>query len=90
MKKSTKKNFLVGIGIIVVLAGLIAFILIKNSKENIEDEKNYCTESSRNANMCIEIYEPVCGFPIEKNYSNSCFACMDKSVEYYIAGGCSS
>ena len=55
-----------------------------------EEEKNfiYCPEESRNADACIEIYQPVCGFPINKTFSNSCFACMDENVIYYTQGEC--
>ncbi len=63
-----------------------------------EIEKTYCTEEQRNADVCIEIYQPVCGWANEKiqclkwpcasTYSNSCFACIDKNVEYYTDGEC--
>lgn len=49
----------------------------------------YCPEESRNADACIEIYQPVCGFPINKTFSNSCFACMDENIIYYAQGECS-
>ena len=88
MKKRTKKKLLIIIIIIILALTLITFILIKNQKQNVEEERKYCIESSRNVEVCIEIYEPVCGFPIEKTYSNSCFACMDKNVEYYTNEEC--
>ncbi len=58
-----------------------------------------CTEESRNADACIEIYEPVCGYfdgekiqcikaPCANTYSNSCFACLDENVLYYKKGEC--
>ena len=61
--------------------------------------KNFCTPESKNAEACIEIYQPVCGwndpekiqcikFPCANTYSNSCFACMDEDVLYYTEGEC--
>ena len=38
--------------------------------------------------VCIEIYEPVCGLPTKKQYSNSCFACLDPEVIQSIEGKC--
>ncbi len=59
----------------------------------------YCTEEQRNADACIEIYQPVCGFvevqcittpcdPVPQTFSNSCFACMNENVLYHIEGVC--
>lgn len=67
--------------------------------EVIENERFFCTKESRNAEACIEIYQPVCGwsdpekiqcikFPCANTYSNSCFACMDENVLYYTEGVC--
>ena len=60
---------------------------------------NTCSKESRNADACIEIYQPVCGFmdgekiqciraPCANTYSNSCFACLDENVLYYTEGEC--
>lgn len=57
----------------------------------IEDFKvigNKCKSEDRNVDACIEIYQPVCGMPIKQTFSNSCFACSDESVIYYIEGEC--
>lgn len=62
-------------------------------------QKNYCTEESRNADACITLYQPVCGyfdpakitcikFPCAETYSNSCVACVDANVEYWVEGKC--
>ncbi|MFQ5531359.1 MAG: hypothetical protein ACE5ES_01960 [Candidatus Nanoarchaeia archaeon] len=59
-----------------------------------------CSQESRNAQACIEIYQPVCGFvKVEcittpcnldpQTFSNSCFACMNDRVQYYTQGECS-
>ena len=47
-----------------------------------------CKPEDRNAGACIEIYQPVCGMPIKQTFSNSCFACSNESVIYYIEGEC--
>ncbi len=48
-----------------------------------------CEPGDRNADACIEIYQPVCGMPINQTFSNSCFACINEDVIYYIEGECS-
>ncbi len=53
-----------------------------------EENKNYCTPEQRQVDACIEIYQPVCGYPNKETFSNSCFACMDESVEYWVDGIC--
>lgn len=53
-----------------------------------EWEKQYCSEEMREAEVCIEIYNPVCGFPLEETFSNSCFACLNNQIDYYISGEC--
>ena len=52
-------------------------------------ERVNCTDESRNVDACIEIYQPVCGRPINQTFSNSCFACIDENVAYYTGGECS-
>ena len=62
--------------------------------EKIADEnsnKNYCYPESREAGACITLYDPVCGWKNNEKigtYSNSCFACMDRNVEYWTNGEC--
>lgn len=63
-----------------------------------QTQPNYCTTESRNAQVCNDIYQPVCGwfsqnikcikYPCANTYSNSCNACQNKDVEYYIDGEC--
>ena len=64
-----------------------------------EPIKHFCTNESRNAESCIEIYQPVCGwndpekivcvkYPCALTYGNSCFACMDENILYYTQGEC--
>ena len=47
-----------------------------------------CKPEDRNVDACIEIYQPVCGKPINQTFSNSCFACMDENIVYYTGGEC--
>ncbi|MBS3050961.1 MAG: DUF333 domain-containing protein [Candidatus Aenigmarchaeota archaeon] len=60
----------------------------------------YCTEESRNADVCIRLYQPVCGwfglevqcvrYPCASTFSNSCEACKSPTVDYYTPGECPS
>ncbi|GEM_PF-6189611 len=62
------------------------------------EEKNFCSAESREADACILIYQPVCGYfnssiqciraPCAGTYSNSCVACADEKVEYWTYGEC--
>ena len=59
-----------------------------------------CTNESRKAEICFELYEPVCGwsnenikcitYPCAQTYSNSCFACQNENVAYYTFGECAN
>lgn len=64
-----------------------------------KEVNNFCKEEQRNADVCIEIYQPVCGwsdsekiqcirYPCANNYQNSCFACMNEDVLYWTKGEC--
>ncbi len=66
---------------------------------DVEENRVYCSEEQKQADACIEIYQPVCGYsdpekiqcvraPCASTYSNSCFACIDENVEYWIEGQC--
>lgn len=66
---------------------------------DVEENKNYCTQNQKQADGCIEIYQPVCGYsdpdkikcfkaPCASTYSNSCFACIDENVKYWVDGVC--
>ena len=58
----------------------------------VSEEKVFCTEEQRKVEVCIMLYAPVCGYDendeIIKTYSNSCFACGNEEVIYYINGEC--
>ncbi len=48
-----------------------------------------CSPESRGPELyCIQVYDPVCGLPIKANFSNSCLACLNSSVEHYVEGEC--
>jgi len=51
-----------------------------------EFDKHFCT--SPQGDFCTLVYQPVCGLPEKKTYSNSCFACKEVSV--YVEGECNS
>ena len=66
---------------------------------DVEENRVYCTEEQKQADACIEIYQPVCGysdpekiqcikFPCASTSPNSCVACSDESVKYWVDGIC--
>lgn len=72
---------------------------IKIDDKNKSLDKNYCTSESRKGDVCITLYEPVCGwfdpekiqcikYPCAETFSNSCFACLDEKVLYWTDGEC--
>ena len=89
MKKRIKV-MIVMLSLLLIL--VISIIIISLTKKPTENGTEFCTEESRNVDVCIEIYQPVCGYDSNGNkiqtYSNSCFACMNEEVKYYIDGQC--
>ncbi|MDO8559866.1 MAG: hypothetical protein Q7S23_02390 [bacterium] len=62
-------------------------------------ESATCTIESRNADVCTQQYDPVCGtvqiqcirapcYPIEQTFSNACEACRNSLVSSYVRGAC--
>jgi len=60
--------------------------------------ENFCLEEDI-GEVCITLYEPVCGIvevqcittpcpPVPETFSNSCFACQNENVLYWIPGEC--
>ncbi|MFP4567704.1 MAG: PspC domain-containing protein [Candidatus Woesearchaeota archaeon] len=54
-----------------------------------------CLPEDRVADFCIELYDPVCGFKDAHSFnlggstfSNSCFACQNPNIYYYVLGEC--
>lgn len=66
--------------------------------ENNEQQKNTCTEQSRQGEFCTEQYHAVCGwfksnvrcikYPCAQTFSNECFACHNENVDYWTEGEC--
>lgn len=65
----------------------------------VETEKrNYCTNESRESDVCAQIYQPVCGwfsekiqcikYPCAVDFGNSCEACGNEDVSYWTSGVC--
>jgi hypothetical protein len=56
-----------------------------------ERNKVYCKEGQRNVDVCITLYDPVCGYDFQgekEMYSNSCLACQNENIEYWVKGEC--
>src|SRR6056297_683365 len=56
-----------------------------------ESEITYCKPGQRDSDVCIQVYNPVCGFTQEgekETFSNSCVACLNSKVDFYIQGEC--
>lgn len=96
-------------GLVIVLDNLKKRLGIKiSSRDDVnriidlidEKKQNFCSDESRNADLCITLYNPVCGwddpekiqckkFPCASTYSNSCNACKNSDVLYWTSGECS-
>ena len=59
--------------------------------------ENFCTGDI--GDVCMNLYEPVCGYqpvqcvtapcpPTSQTFTNSCFACQDQEVVYWMLGEC--
>lgn len=70
-----------------------------NSDFEVVETESVCAETSRNVDVCAEIYQPVCAEvqvecittpcdPVKKTYSNSCEACKNNRVETFVADAC--
>lgn len=63
-----------------------------------EEPRQDCTTDEKQAVLCAEIYQPVCGWfaenircikwPCASTYSNRCFACQDENVGSVTEGEC--
>ena len=87
------------ITILVILGATMIFLITSITPNNPSSEGNYCSSESRNAEACIELYQPVCGwfnpekvqcikYPCAQTFSNSCFSCMNPDVLYWTDGEC--
>ena len=75
--------------------------ILEPAQDDIDTPYFYCSNESRLADACIEIYSPVCGQvqvecittpcpPVPETFSNSCFACQNDRVVAYTEGACTS
>ena len=60
---------------------------INENKTYIEVIENFCLNKDTE-DLCMTLYDPVCGYPLEKTFSNSCFACQNKEIVYWMPGEC--
>lgn len=74
--------------IFIIIVFMLLWIVAQESYKQETEGKVYCTEQQREVDACIEIYQPVCGFPLNQTYSNYCFACVNETVQYYLEGEC--
>ena len=99
---------LVGVIVLLVAVAALSGKFIQRDNDNTDDSeypdgnesnRNYCSTESRNAEACIQIYKPVCGwndpgriqcirYPCAQTYSNSCQACMNENVLFWTEGEC--
>lgn len=82
--------------------GVSKYFEIKNSQLveiNPIAKETLCPEGSRKAEICAQIYAPVCALvqiqcmrapcdPVRETFSNSCEACKNSLVKSYLPGGC--
>jgi hypothetical protein len=111
MKSGFKKNkglyallIITGLLIIVAVIAYFVFVGTKNnysvdqSNQTIPQGATMCNPGQRNSQLCITVYDPVCGwfdkeikclkYPCANTFSNSCVACSNPNVEYYTSGDC--
>ncbi len=66
---------------------------------DVVENRIYCTSEDRESDICTFLYDPVCGYfnpekikcvqaPCASQYPNSCIACSDEAVEYWVSGVC--
>jgi len=99
-KKNKYKISIVVILLLILAIFVISEIFFKSQNGTTKTTKEvYCNAESRTADVCTEIFSPVCGwfdskkiqcikYPCAQTFSNSCFVCIDKRVEYYTEGEC--
>ncbi len=83
---------------ILILAVFSSCSVEKKDVPIVQKNGTKCSPASKKAKFCIELYKPVCGwfnedikcvkYPCAQTYSNECFACRDKKVEYWTEGEC--
>ncbi len=74
--------------VLIIIVFMLLWMAAEQSYKQENQGKIYCIEAQRQADSCIEIYQPVCGFPSGQPFSNYCFACVNQTIEYYLEGEC--
>jgi len=94
-----KPHLLLIIAAIIVAIVLVPQIVREPSPDQTDAVKTFCSPESREAEACITLYQPVCGwndpekiqcikYPCAQTYSNNCFACIDENILYHTEGEC--
>ena len=92
-------NKIIVIIIIVIVIGGGALVAYYLPQGDSNGQVVACSAESRNADACIQVYDPVCGKvnvqcvttpcdPVHETFSNSCTACQNSLVESYTEGEC--
>ena len=98
----TKRNYTMALILLILVLILIViggYFFFENKKDgDLNEERRYCSNISREGRFCTQEYAPVCGWvnseikcikwPCAMTFSNGCFACLDEKVEYYTDGEC--
>ncbi len=71
----------------VKINGEVVYVKDSFSLVDENDDFIYCTEEEKNADVCYNLYAPVCGNN-QVTYANDCVACIDENVVYYVNGSC--
>ena len=58
-----------------------------NNQTFTEIIENFCS-NKETGEICMTLHDPVCGHPLKETFSNSCFACQNQEVVYWIQGEC--
>lgn len=98
-----KKGIFIAI-LIIAAVGTVAVLSSKQktrepAPEVAEGKEIKCLDDQRKADVCVQIYAPVCAtvqiqcikapcYPIEQTFSNPCEACRNSLVETYTEGEC--
>jgi len=78
-------KFFLTISIAILLSGCGGDV-VGSLVDDFGATKIYC--KNPRPKYCTMIFQPVCGKPTNKTYSNGCVACTDKNVFYYTKGKC--
>ncbi len=72
---------------VVVMVSVIGLVVMAMQ----DGDRVYCEQEQREVDMCKTLWDPVCGYTEDgqkETYGNSCEACKDPDVEYWVEGEC--